>query len=96
MSWIEISPQRGWWALLLPASRIPLKGTTMITLITLRNKLRAFWFVALPQWLAWKLPSKVCYFALIRVWAKATTGKYSSKTPDEITWSDALKAWEAN
>ncbi len=47
------------------------------------------------QWLANRLPRKLVYFAYIRLHAAATTGKYSHRCPDEVDWSEALKAWEA-
>lgn len=46
------------------------------------------------QWLANILPKRIVYFAYIRLLAHATTGKYSHLRPDEVDWSDALKAWE--
>ncbi len=60
------------------------------------NELKAWWCVTLPQWIAWKLPRRVVYFAYIRLHAAATTGRFSNRTPDEVTWSEAVKAWEAN
>lgn len=40
------------------------------------------------------LPKRLVYFAYIRLHAYATTGKYSHLTPCEVTWGDALKAWD--
>ena len=45
----------------------------------------------LSQKIANLLPRKILYFAVIKAWAIATTGKYHDKTPDELTWSDVLK-----
>ncbi len=60
------------------------------------NELKAWWCVTLPQWIAWKLPRKVVYFAYIRLQASASTGAYSYKPHDKISWTDAIKAWEMN
>lgn len=45
------------------------------------------------NWLAWHLPRQLIYFAVIRLWAHGTTGKYGMTTPDELTWGEALKRW---
>lgn len=48
---------------------------------------KRFW-----QWFAFTVaPKELLYFATIRTWAKATTEKYTDKTPDEVTWSMAVK-----
>jgi hypothetical protein len=48
---------------------------------------KRFW-----QWVANNLaPKELLYFCVIKVWAKASTEKYTNKQPDEITWSDACK-----
>ena len=44
----------------------------------------------LAQKIANILPRRVLYFAVIKAWAIATTGKYSDRTPDSLTWSDVL------
>jgi predicted AAA+ superfamily ATPase len=48
------------------------------------------------RWLSYKLPKELVYFASIRMWARATTGEYSSDDATTITMSDAIKAWEKN
>ena len=40
------------------------------------------------------LTHRMLYWVVIRVWAKATTGTYSNKHPDEVTWSMAIKDLE--
>lgn len=57
-------------------------------------KLETFFQVKLPQWIAWKLPRRVVYFAYIRLHSYATCTKYSDKTPNEVDWSMALNTWE--
>ena len=49
----------------------------------------------LSEKIAYLLPSKVLYWAIIRVWAKLTTEKYIDKTPDEVTIWMALKYLDA-
>lgn len=44
--------------------------------------------------IAWLLPSRLVYFAVIRVWAHATCKIHTNLQPDEVTWSLALDAWE--
>lgn len=36
------------------------------------------------DWIAWKLPEKVLYYAVARAWSIATTSVYTTKMPDEI------------
>ena len=45
------------------------------------------------NWIASRLPRRIVYHAVIRVWAGVTTTKYTAKTPDEVTWDMALSAW---
>lgn len=48
---------------------------------------KKFW-----QWVANSLaPKELLYFAVIKVWAKATTERYTSLTPDQVTWDMACK-----
>jgi hypothetical protein len=44
--------------------------------------------------LAWWLPRRVVYFALIRGWAYATTGRYGSTIAPEVTADEVLRRWE--
>lgn len=46
------------------------------------------------RWFANMLPRRVAYFAYIRIHVAATAGKYSDRTPDSVTWNEALEAWE--
>jgi ribosomal protein L39E len=48
----------------------------------------------IPQWIARHLPRKVVYFAAIRVWANATTGKYGHTNAVETKCDEAIKRWE--
>jgi len=45
------------------------------------------------HWIARHLPRRVLYWAYITVHAEATTGKHSDKTPDEVSWKQALEAF---
>lgn len=47
-----------------------------------------FWY-----WLVDRLPKKLVYFCMMKIWAHATTKVYTDKGPDEVTWSMACKAW---
>jgi len=47
-----------------------------------------FWY-----WVVDRLPRKLVYFCVMRVWADATTKVHTDKHPDEVTWSMALDAW---
>lgn len=46
------------------------------------------------QWLAGKLPRKLCYYAFIRVYANATSGMYGNDYVGDVSWDVALKRWE--
>lgn len=48
------------------------------------------------KWLAWKLPKKLVYWACIRVFAHATTGKYSHQNVVALTFSEALGRWRSS
>lgn len=48
---------------------------------------------ALAFWLAWKLPKRVVYLALIRAWAHATTGDYGTTDATTITANEMVKRW---
>lgn len=51
-----------------------------------------------PLWrvLADMLPAKLVYFAVIRLAAHATTGKYSSTDTVELSAIDALERWRTD
>lgn len=42
-------------------------------------------------WVAYRIPRKLLYWIGIRIWAIATTGKYSDAVASELTVVDALK-----
>jgi len=41
------------------------------------------------------LPREIAYWCAIRVFAHATTGKYSEQVVPDLTAMDALKRWNA-
>lgn len=43
---------------------------------------------SLARFIAWKLPPKVLFWAMIRSFADATTGKYSEKDPFIVVYKD--------
>lgn len=47
------------------------------------------------KFLAWKMPDRLVYWCAIRLMSAASTGKYSSYAPSEISVIDALDAWES-
>lgn len=47
----------------------------------------------LAKWIANRLPRRVVYFAAVRVWANAATGRWSHKDATTVTASDAVKRW---
>jgi hypothetical protein len=72
----------------------------------MREWLRAVTVYELPSFLwrrrrnaamciVWMLPMWVIRWAVIRAWANATTGPYGNDEPDSVTWSVALKRWDA-
>lgn len=48
------------------------------------------------QWLANKLPKRLVYFAVIRVWAHGTTGTFGATQPIELTVDEAIRRWPGN
>jgi len=36
------------------------------------------------------------YWAVIRVWAYGTTGKYGTTAPDDLSWNEALNRWNTS
>ena len=48
----------------------------------------------LAWWIAWKLPKRVVYLALIRAWAHATTNGYGSTDATLVTMNEVVKRWE--
>jgi hypothetical protein len=48
----------------------------------------------LAEWIAYRLPRSVVYWAMIRAGAEVTTGKYGNTLVPELTFMDALKRYE--
>ena len=48
----------------------------------------------MARWIVWRLPKRVLYWAVIRVWADATIEAYPDTEPDKVTWSMAIKTLE--
>lgn len=53
-----------------------------------------FFKESLPRWIAYLLPKRVVYWAMIRAGAYATDGKYGSTVVPEVTLVDVLERWE--
>ena len=48
----------------------------------------------IAEWISWKLPKRVVYFAVIRAAAHATThGAYGATDTNKITALQVLKRW---
>jgi hypothetical protein len=45
--------------------------------------------------IAWFLPKKLVYWAVVRAFAKASCTTCSHKHPDEIGYNDVAKVWES-
>lgn len=43
---------------------------------------------------AWRLPRRIVYWCAIRVWAEATTGKWSNQLVSTVTIDQCLDRWE--
>lgn len=48
------------------------------------------------EWLAYKLPTKLCYFVYFRVHGFATSHCHGNKHPSETDWLQAIECWEAH
>lgn len=46
------------------------------------------------RWVSYRLPRRLAYFAVIRVWAYATTGKFANLEAPSVTTPQMLDAWE--
>jgi len=46
-------------------------------------------------WLAFKLPKRLIYYCVIRVWARTTCGSWSGEDCTATTMADATKRWES-
>lgn len=46
------------------------------------------------RFVADRLPARLIYFALIRAWVYATSGKWSSEDITVMAFTDVLKRWE--
>ncbi len=44
--------------------------------------------------LAWFIPRKLVYFAVIRLWANATQGQWSHVAAPDVTVSEAIERWQ--
>lgn len=44
--------------------------------------------------LAWLLPRRLAYWAMIRVAAHATTGRFGNTSPDDLDYEKMAKRWE--
>lgn len=45
--------------------------------------------------IAYMLPWRVMYWVIIRAWSYTTTHEASHKSPDQTTWTDVIRSWEA-
>lgn len=50
--------------------------------------------VSAGHWFGRHLPRQLAYWAVMGVWARATTGPYQDRAPDEVTVWDALRMLE--
>lgn len=46
------------------------------------------------MWFVWRLPTRIVYWAFIRVWANATTGQFGTVEAPAVMADDALRCWE--
>ena len=46
------------------------------------------------RWVAFHLPRRIVMWATLRLFAAATTGKYSHQIVPELKATDALQRWE--
>ncbi len=46
------------------------------------------------RWLASLLPKQLVYFAAIRMWAHATSGKWSDEDAPSVTFNQGVSRWE--
>ena len=51
--------------------------------------MKNFW-----MWLAWRLPRRLVYMAVIRAWAHATQGPWSGDIVTEVRVGTALNRWD--
>lgn len=47
------------------------------------------WYWVVAQWIAWWLPRRVVYFAILRAWSYATDGG-----PEDIPVGDVAHRWD--
>lgn len=50
---------------------------------------------AVIRTLVWRLPSKIVYWALVRVWAHGTTANYGTTVASELTVFEAARRWQS-
>lgn len=53
-----------------------------------------WWHDRLPQWISYHLPKRVIYWCSIRVGAHATLGEFKTKVVPELTFMEAIQAWD--
>jgi hypothetical protein len=61
----------------------------------MKRKLNKLWDDIL-WFVVFHLPKKAIYFALIRAWAYATTGKYGHVCVYTLSMYDVVKVWETD
>jgi hypothetical protein len=44
-------------------------------------------------WIAWRLPKRIVLWAMIRVAAHATTGRWGSQSPGNLTYAQMHDRW---
>lgn len=46
------------------------------------------------RWIVWKLPPKILYWAVVRGFADATTGKYGNREAPSVTYKQVMDSIE--
>lgn len=63
----------------------------------LRYYPKAYWKAVVEAFwmqLAWMLPKRVAYYTYARVHSHATVTTFQDRTPDQVSWLDALESWD--
>lgn len=50
--------------------------------------------IKLSRWIANRLPKRVVYFAMVRLFAYATSGEYKDDVASKLNAIEALRRWE--
>lgn len=58
-----------------------------------RYSLREWWHDRLPRAIAWMLPRRVVYHAVIRAWVFAASGRHATEHPDSVSISQLTARW---